>query len=157
MDQVIEVTRHLSSKGIHHEVHLFFHHLHLRDYVRGSRICDGWSIGILSLLSAWGVATFRLLLIPSWSSSWVLSAAFFWCSYSSRSWFFLVRCSIATARVWTCLSRAVVRGSSPWLLVVVAIERVSTMQLFVWEVGRYSLSLSVFPQMMPTDDAENCQ
>ena len=66
-------------------------------------------------------------LVPSWSSSWVLSPAFFWRNYSFRSWFCLVRHSTTVARVWTCLSRVVVRGSSPWLLLVVAIERVSTM------------------------------
>ena len=40
MDQVIEVARHLSSKGVHHKFHLFLHHLHLYDYVRWSHICD---------------------------------------------------------------------------------------------------------------------
>ena len=74
-------------------------------------------------------------LVSSWSSFWVLSPAFFWCSYSSRSWFCLVRCSMATMSVWTCLSRTVVRGLSPWLLLVVTIKRVSTMQLFVWEAA----------------------
>ena len=72
-------------------------------------------------------------LVPSWSSSWVPIAAFFRCSCSSRSWFYLVRCSTATVRVWTCLSRVVGHGSFPWTLLVVAIKRVSTMQLFVRE------------------------
>ena len=36
-------------------------------------------------------------------------------------------------RVWTWPSRAVVCGSSPWTLLMVAIERVSTMQVYVWE------------------------
>ena len=40
---------------------------------------------------------------------------------------------MAAARVYTSLSRAIVHGSSPWLLVV-AIERVSTIQLLVREV-----------------------
>ena len=40
---------------------------------------------------------------------------------------------MVAARFCTYLSRAVIRGSSPWLLVV-AIERVSTIQLFVREV-----------------------
>ena len=31
MDQLIKVARHPSSKGIHHEVHPFLHHLHLHD------------------------------------------------------------------------------------------------------------------------------
>ena len=67
------------------------------------------------------------------SSSWVLNPVFFWCSYSSRSWFCLVRRFAAPVRVWTCFSRVVVCGSSPWTLLVVAIEQVNTMQLFVWE------------------------
>ena len=68
MDQVIEVTRHPSFKGVHHEVHPFLYHLHLRDYVGGSRIYGGWMVGILSLLSAWGVVVFRPLLIPFFSA-----------------------------------------------------------------------------------------
>ena len=45
-------------------------------------------------------------------------------------------------RVWTCLSRAVGRGSSPWTLLVVTIDRVSTMQLYVWEVIVWLILLS---------------
>ena len=75
----------------------------------------------------------RSALVPSWSSSWVPITAFFCHSYSSRSWFCLVRCSTAAVRVWTCLSKAVGRGSSPWTLLVVAIDWVNTMQLFVQE------------------------
>ena len=83
MDQVIKVARHLSSESVHHEVHPFLHHLHLRNCVRGSRIYGEWMAGILSLLSAWGVVAFRPLLIPSFSASsflvllLVLSVAFF--------------------------------------------------------------------------------
>ena len=76
----------------------------------------------------------RLALVPSWSSSWFLIATFFCRSCSSRVWFCLVRHSTAALRVWTCLSRAVGHRSFPWTLFVVAIERVSTMQLFAWEV-----------------------
>ena len=65
MDQVIEVTRHPSSEGVHHEVHLFLHRLHLRDYVRGNCIYGEWSAGILLLLPARGDAAFSALLIPS--------------------------------------------------------------------------------------------
>ena len=75
----------------------------------------------------------RSALVPSWSSFWVFIIAFFWRNYSFRSWFCLVRRSTTVAKVWTCLSRAVVRGSLPWLLMVVAIEQVNTMQLFVRE------------------------
>ena len=72
-------------------------------------------------------------LVPSCSSPWMLGLASLWHSCSSRSWFCLVKRSIATARVCTYLSRAVVHGSSSvWLLV--AIKWVSTIQLFVWKV-----------------------
>ena len=69
-------------------------------------------------------------LVPFCSSPWLLGLAFLWRSYSSRSWFCLVRHSTAAAKVCTCLSRAIMRGSSPWFLLV-AINRVSTIQLFV--------------------------
>ena len=72
-------------------------------------------------------------LVPSWSSSWVLCPAFLWRSCSSRSWFCLVRRSTIAVWVWTYLSRVVGRNSSPWTLLVVAIKKVSTMQLYVWE------------------------
>ena len=152
MDQVIKVIKHLSFEGIHHEVHLFLHRLHLCDYLRWSRICDGWtarvlSFGLLGALLPFGSSwSFLSALVPFWSSFWVLCLAFFWCSYFSRSWFCLVRRFTVTARVWTCLSRVVVRGSSPWTLLVIAIERVSTMQLFVWEAIVWLTSYKV-----PTD------
>ena len=93
------------------------------------------------------------VLVPSWSSSWVSIAAFFWRSCSSRSWFCLVRRSTAV-RVWTCLFRAVGRGLSPWLLMVVAIEWVSTMQLFVRDAIIWLTKLRTFPQTAPTDEVE---
>ena len=68
MDQVIEVAGHLSSEGVHHEVHPLLHHLHLHDHLRWTCICGGWATRVLSLWSAWGVATFRPLLIPSFSA-----------------------------------------------------------------------------------------
>ena len=96
-------------------------------------------------------------LVPSWSSSWVLSPAFFWHNYSSRSWFCLVRHSTAVARVWTCLLRAVMRGFSPRILLVVAIEQESIMQLFVQEAIVWLTSRNSSSQMAPIDDAENRQ
>ena len=41
MDQLIEVARHLSSEGIHHEVHSFLHHLHLHNHVWYLQLMDG--------------------------------------------------------------------------------------------------------------------
>ena len=93
--------------------------------------CSGLLGALLPSSPSWFL---RFALVPSWSSSWVFIIVFFWRNYSFRSWFCLVRRSTTVARVWTCLSRTVVRGLSPWLLMVVAIERVNTMQLFVREV-----------------------
>ena len=73
----------------------------------------------------------HLTLVPSWSSSWLSCPTFLLRNYFSKSWFCSVRHSMAATRVYTCLSRAVAHGSSPWTLLVVAIDRVSTMQLFV--------------------------
>ena len=79
-----------------------------------------------------------LTLVPFCSSLWLLGLASLWHSYSSRPWFYLVRRCTAVSRVYTCLSRAVVHGSS-LLLLLVAIEQVSTIQLFVWEVVAWLL------------------
>ena len=97
------------------------------------RITSGRS-GLLGASLPSGSSWYLLsVLVPSWSSSWVLCPAFLWHSYSSRSWFCLVRRSTVALRVWTCLFRAMGRGSSPQTLLVVAIKWVSTMQLYVWE------------------------
>ena len=58
MDQVIEVARYPSSKGVHHEVHPFLHHLHLRDHMMWNCICGEWTAHVLLLWYARGVATF---------------------------------------------------------------------------------------------------
>ena len=88
--------------------------------------------------------SFLLTLVPSGSSLWLLGPASLWRSCSSKLWFYLVRHSTAATRVCTCRSRAIVRGSSSvWLLV--AIEWVSTIQLFVWEVVIWLLLFSYFP------------
>ena len=87
--------------------------------------------GLLKALLACGPSWFLLsVLVPSWSAPWIFGAAFFWFSCSSRLRFCLVRHSTATARVLTYFSSVVVGGSSSWTSLVVAIERVSTMQLF---------------------------
>ena len=68
--------------------------------------------------------------LSPWFSSWTLCPGFLCRNCSSRSWFCFVRRSTAAARVWNCLSNAVgLGGSSLWTTLVVAIERVSTMQL----------------------------
>ena len=113
--------------------------------------CSSLPGTLLPFGSSWFLLS---MLVPSWSSSWVLRFTFFWRNYSSRSWFCLVRRSMATVRVWTCLSRAVVRGSSPWTSLVVSIEWVSTMQLFVRKVIVWLINRKRFPQTTPTDDAE---
>ena len=104
-------------------------------FVADGRLMSCHSSLLEALLPSNPSWSFLLALVPSWSSSWVLSPAFFWCNYSSRSWFCLVRHFKVATRVWTCLLWLVVRGSSIWTLLVVNIKQVSTMtmQLFVWE------------------------
>ena len=89
-------------------------------------------------------------LVPSWSSSWLPCPAFLWRNYFSKSWFYLMRCSMAAARVCTCLSRAVAHGSSPWTLLVVTIDQVSTMQLFIREA--FAMTYKSTTKSFPTDD-----
>ena len=94
-------------------------------------------------------------LVPSYSFLWLLGLTSLWHSCSSKLWFCLIKRSTAATRVYTYLSRAVVRGLSSWLLLV-AIEWVNTIQVFVWEVVIWLLLFS-FPQTAPTDDVKNRQ
>ena len=71
MDQVIEVARNSFSEGVHHQVHLFPHHLHLRNNVGWSHVCSRWTTYVWSFWSARGIATFRPLLV-----SFVYTCAF---------------------------------------------------------------------------------
>ena len=48
MDQVVEVVRHPSSKGIHYKIHMFLLYVHLGDYVRWNRVGDEWATRVLS-------------------------------------------------------------------------------------------------------------
>ena len=116
------------------------------------RIYDGW---IASILSARGIAAFWSFSVsPFGISAFLLLSVTVRPSIALVQLFLqamvcLVRHSTATTRVYTCLSRAVVRGSSP-LLLLVAIERVSTMQLLVWKALIWLLLLS---RPFPTDGA----
>ena len=74
----------------------------------------------------------RSTLVSSRSSSGI-SCPVFRRSCSSKTLFCLVKRSMTVVRICTCLSRAVGHGSSSWTLLVVAIDRMSTMQLFVKE------------------------
>ena len=65
VDQIIKVVGHPSFEGVHHDVHLFLHRLHLHDNVGWSHISDGWTTHILSLWSALGITTFWPLLVSS--------------------------------------------------------------------------------------------
>ena len=59
-----------------------------------------------------------------------ISLSAFRCSCSSKTWFCLVRRSMAAVRTCTYFSRVVGCGSSSGTLLMVAIDRVSTLQLF---------------------------
>ena len=71
MDQVAEVARYSSSEGVHHQVHPFPHHLHLRDNMGRSHVYGRWTTQVWSFWSARGIATFRSLLV-----SFVCTCAF---------------------------------------------------------------------------------
>jgi len=113
-------------------------------------VVDGWLVSCSSCLfkallpssPSWSLFS---TLVPSCSSLWLLGPASLWHSYSSKLWFCLVRRFTIATKVCTYLSRAVVRGSS-LLLLLVAIERVSTIQLFCLGVG-----VTAYP--FPTDGA----
>ena len=89
-----------------------------------------YCFGLLGALLPSGLSCSPRSGLSSWFSSWTLCPMSIWCNCSSKSWFCFVRHSTAVMRVWTCLSNVVDRGgSSPWTLLMVAIEWVSTMQL----------------------------
>ena len=139
VDQFVKVVWHCPFKAfIMKSILSFIIYIFATIYGGAVSVTDGRLVScrscLLGALLPFGPSrSFLSALVPSYSSSWLLGLASLWCSYSSRSWFCLVRHSTATARVCTCLSRVVVHGSSP-LLLLVAIERVSIIQLFVWEV-----------------------
>ena len=155
VDQLVQIVWHSPLEGIHHEVHPLLYHLHLRDHMWWCRIYDGWIASILLLLSARGIAAFWSFSVsPFGASAFLLLSVTVKPSNALVQLFLqvmvcLVRHSTATTRVCTCLSRAVVRGSSP-LLLLVAIERVSTMQLLVWKALIWLLLLS---RPFPTNGA----
>ena len=82
--------------------------------------------------------------------SFAILLSIFRCSCSSKTWFCLVRRSTAAVRTCTCFSRAVGYGLSSETLLMVAIDRVSTMQLFCR--GSVSCGLGHYT-MVPTDGA----
>ena len=100
------------------------------------RIYDGWIASILLLLSARGIAAFwSFSVFPFGAGALLLLSVTVRPSIALVQLFLqvmvcLVRHSTATTRVYTCLSRVVVRGSSS-LLLLVAVERVSIMELLV--------------------------
>ena len=83
----------------------------------------------LGALLSFGPSRSRRSALESPRSSAILLSAFR-CSCSFKTWFCLVRRSTAAIRTYTYFSRAVGCGSSFETLLMVAIDRVSTMQLF---------------------------
>ena len=84
----------------------------------------------LGALLPFGPSRSRCSTLESPRSSAILLSAFRY-SCSSKTWFCLVRRSTATVKTYTCFSRAVGCDSSSGTLLMVAIDRVSTMQLFL--------------------------
>ena len=94
-------------------------------------------------------------LVPSWSSSWVFSVAFLWRTYSSWSWFCLVRCSTIVASLDLPLEGSDMRFIS--LSIVDDCHWVSKYHATLC-LGSDSMACKLsFLQTVPTDDAENRQ
>ena len=104
------------------------------------RLVSCWSRLLTALLSSWSSLYWWSFVEGRSLSCSSLSCSSFW-SFSSQSfryfnirsnsWFRWVGRSIAAARVCTCLSNAL--GGFPVSWLVVAINRVKTIQLFVFE------------------------
>ena len=134
VDEIVKITGYSSFESVHHYLHLLLHRLHLREDGGWSCIHEGWDAYVLPLQSAWGVTSFWSFAVSPLSTRvsqvfYILLFAFR-CSCFSKTWFCLVRRSTAAVRTCTCFSRAVGCGSSSGTLLMVAINRVSTMQLF---------------------------
>ena len=80
VDKVIKVTGHSSLESVHHNFHLFFYRLHLRDNRWQSRIRKRGKARVLSLWFAWGIVDLWSLLIPPFSAgSFLIRSLFIWC------------------------------------------------------------------------------
>ena len=134
VDKIVKITGYSSFESIHHYLHLLLHRLHLREDGGWSRIHEGWDAYVSPLQSAGALLpsgpsrSHRSALKSPRSSAILLSA--FRCSCSSKTWFCLVRRSTTAIRTCTCFFRAVGCGSSSRILLMVAINQMSTMQLF---------------------------
>ena len=134
VDEIVKIAGYLSFESIHHYLHLLLHRLHLREDRGGvASTRDGMLMfrrfSRLGALLPSGPSRSRCLALESPRSSAILLSAFR-CSCSSKTWFCLVRRSTAAVRTCTCFSKAVGCGSSSRILLMVAINQVSTMQLF---------------------------
>ena len=128
-------------------------------------ISEGWlvssgpSLLLGMLLSSWSSLTY-LSPVGRWlpfcssmsrSSHWLpWRHSFLWFSCCSNFWLHWVSRSTVAARVCTCLSKAFEGFPASWLMV--AIERVWTMQLFCLKSGDMANHSRSFPQTAPTDD-----
>ena len=134
VDEIVKIAGYLSFESIHHYLHLLLHRLHLREDGGGvASTRDGMLMfrrfSRLGALLPSGPSRSRRLALESPRSSAILLSAFR-CSCSSKTWFCLVRRSTTAIRTCTCFFRAVGCGSSSRILLMVAINQMSTMQLF---------------------------
>ena len=109
-------------------------------------LLSSWSsLSWWSFIRGWLLSCLSLPYPSFWSfGSW----SFHYSNYRSNSWFHWVSHSTTTVRVCTCLSNALDEFPVSWL--VVAINRVRTIQLFVFETVIWLITR--FPQTAPTDD-----
>ena len=115
--------------------------------VRDERLTFCRSNLLGALLPSGPSRSHRSTLVPYWSFSWIPHPTFRH-NCSSKTSFFLVRRSTAAVRVYTCLLRVVGHSLSSWTLLVVSIDRVSTMQLFVREAFTYKAVSHRWCQLM---------
>ena len=159
VNKIVKIAGHSSLESVHHYLHLLFYRLYLRDNrgrvasMRDGRLTFCRS-NLLGALLPSGPSRSHLSALVSSRSSSRISCPIFRHSCSSKTWFCLVRHSTATVRICTCFLRAVGHGLSSWTLLVVTIDRVSTMQLFFREALAVTYDTTYrSPQTAPTDDA----
>ena len=160
VDQFVEVVWHPSPKSfIMKSILSFIIYISATMCGGAVSVTDEWLVSCHSclLIALFPSSPFQSLLsalVLSYSFRWWLGPVFLWRNCSSKSWFCLVTHSTAAARVCTCLSRAVVCGLSPWLLLV-AIEYSEYHTTLCLGSGNMATSFSS-PQTTPIGDAKNC-
>ena len=164
MDQLVEVTRLLSSEGVHYKVHPLLHPLHLRDHVRWSCFCGGRTTCILSLLSAWSIAAFRPLLVPSLGVGTFL-VLLLGVKHHVLLAHLLLEVIILLGELFYYCCKSLnlsLKGGGSWFVPLIVLgghHRASKYHatFFLGSGSKAYFQSTSFPQTTPIDDAENRQ